>query len=399
MIVLLVLLLLAAFLFLSAFNTAGFGGSQTKDIQELSHHTVGNYEVTILKADDSGALDAWLKSNSLKGLDADAKKIVDEYIANKWVFAVACLRRDISGTSTPQPIAATFPVKSPVYPMKLTSLTGSETYVELFVVADGTASAQGFETIASDTYKKVDTPDNTSYAYASYYKGDDTGLIIGSSDACGYLWQGCIVTTLTSRLASEQMKNDVAISLKPVTPIHAHYFSPKAVRDISLAVGTWGGLLVLIAITFACYRRRKPRKKEILAIMIMGGLVLLAAALTYSMLPTINVQKVDPNIQWLRFRNQRDLVTAAFILSHDGLLRSDMTDAELAKFPEIIQKEKVLPEDLLVNPYDGEKIRMERSPGNFWFRRTENTLYFCLYDKYGREMCYELAAEKEPADQ
>lgn len=111
-----------------------------------STQRVGEYDATVLRADDPGALDTWLTTNGLTGLDATDRPVVADYIARKWCFVVSRFRKD-AATVTPHPIRATFPAQRPVYPMKLTGTAGSETRVELFVIAASIATPAWLPTI------------------------------------------------------------------------------------------------------------------------------------------------------------------------------------------------------------------------------------------------------------
>jgi len=67
-----------------------------------------------------------------------------------------------------------------------------------------------------------------------------------------------------------------------------------------------------------------------------------------------------------------------------------MSAEEIAEFPKKAVELKLIEpeyaEDLLTNPFTGQPVRYERSPGNFSTRRVGDEIYFCLYDRYGREV-------------
>jgi hypothetical protein len=76
-------------------------------------------------------------------------------------------------------------------------------------------------------------------------------------------------------------------------------------------------------------------------------------------------------------------------MAFDGILHSNMTVAEQETFPRKAVELKYLNEDgednWLINPFTGAPMRLERSPGNYAFRRVGDETYFCLYDEFGIE--------------
>ena len=369
---------------------AGLDGPMVVGITELSSQRVGNYDVTVLKADDSDALSGWLAGNSLKSLDAKAKSVVDDYISRKWCFVVARLRRDEGGPATPHPIAATFPVKSPVYPMKMTSLAGSDTRVELFVIAGKSVAAKGFQCVASDMYHQKTSRYNSIGENAPFYKGKSKGLIIGSPDAGEFMWPGCVVTKLTADLSPEQMDHDIAINLQNFAPYRQHLYSPRARGEIVLFICLWGGLFVMLSMAAAFDKMRKPKRWELITIVVLIGVILAGSLIVHAALPVTEVRTgrgLHPINMYIHAANLESTVQR---LVSEGLLHSGMSPAELARFPEIAEKKEYLSGWWLKNPLTGENIRYERSPGNFASRKVEGKTYFCIYDEHGREIRIEL---------
>lgn len=377
-------------LFLGTLGSGGLDGSSIEGVTELSRQRVGNYDVSVLKADDSDALSRWLAGNSLKPLDAKAKIVVDDYISRKWCFAVARLRRSEGGPATPHPIAATFLAASPVYPMKMTSLAGSETHVELFVVAGKNAAAEGFECVASDMYQQETGGYDSIGETAPFYRGESTGLIIGSPDAGEFLWPGCIVTKLTADLSPQQMDHDIAINLQNFAPYRQHLYSARARREIVSMILLGGTVAVLLALGATFNKMRKPKRWELVTIIVLVGVILLGSAITYAALPVTEVRTdrgLHPIYMHIHVANLENAVQR---LVSEGLLHSGMGPAELAEFPEIVEENKYLDERWLQNPLTGEEIRYERIQGNFASRKVVDKTYLCIYDEHGREIRVEL---------
>ena len=190
-------------------------------VTELQSQRVGSYQACVLKIADGQALSAWLKANDLKDLDGPETKVVNDYAVKGWCFVVARLRNEGGGTLTPHPLAATFSTARPIYPMRLTALAGSTTHVELFVVADQQASAQGLDCVAADTFK----PHESYKPFQPVYRSLDGELTIGSPDVAEHLWPGCVVTKLTADLKPELMAQDLSLSLGQLKPFRQHFYS------------------------------------------------------------------------------------------------------------------------------------------------------------------------------
>ncbi len=121
----------------------GVGG-----VTEVSRQLVGEFEVTVVESEEPDALVKWLKERRFE-VSAAAEKVIGAYVADGWVFAAAKMRRDAStkvdGLLTPHPLVFKFPVKAPVYPMRLTGVeNGGPLKVDLYVLADSRAEAPGF---------------------------------------------------------------------------------------------------------------------------------------------------------------------------------------------------------------------------------------------------------------
>ena len=379
---------------ISTQSTTAEGGLEIKGITQLSQQRLGNYDVAVLKADDSDALSQWLKSNSLMPLDAKGKNVVDDYISRKWCFVVARLHRESGGLAAAHPIAVTFPTTSPVYPMKMTSLAGSDTHVELFIISDRSAAADGFQCVASDSYQQTIFK-KSYYDVATGYISESKGFTIGSPAAGEFMWPGCVVTKLTADLSPRQMDHDIAINLTDFSPYQQHLYSVLARWDIVLSIGLWGALAVILALAAAFNKMRKPRRWELPAIAGLAGLALVALVVVHTTLPVIPVGFDREHGRFFRYMHTDNLLDAAEHLAKEGSLHSGMTPAKFAAFPTLLAKSEYYSHTNITNPFSGEKIRYERSPGNFSSRKIGDKTFFCIYDQDGAEKRIELP-DKQP---
>jgi hypothetical protein len=152
---------------------SGEDGIDILDAQE-----VGSFGLVVLQADDAKALDQWLTENGFAGLNTKENQIVSDYIKEGWCFVAAKLKRNSEGYTEPHPLAMTFEVEKPVYPMRLTAAAESDVYLEIFVIADNYARSL-FMTVEN------------AYRY-SYNPDARRGLPgfgrIGHPDAGKYMW-------------------------------------------------------------------------------------------------------------------------------------------------------------------------------------------------------------------
>lgn len=235
---------MAAFSFLTFLPwTLDYKG-ESAGVQSLSYGVtleqevqIGNYDVSVLDVTSSDSLNSWLEDNGFQHVPEDGRAIVADYIDNGWRFVAAKLSRSGGGYGRPHPIEVTFPSDAPIYPMRLTALSGSELYLELMVIADERAGHPLLETDISDQFALGEaasfdssemwylTKDAMSYISEdekpSLYTGS-FGSKIGHPGAVSRMWDGCTVTKLTGTLSPTDMSEDFEIALS----------SPKRHRDV-----------------------------------------------------------------------------------------------------------------------------------------------------------------------
>lgn len=386
---------------LPSLSTAGSAGAVGVGVEVKAFERVGNYEVSVLRVRDARVLSSWLEENGFQPLDAKAVEVAEDYIARKWCFVVARLVREVGGAANPHPISATFPVESPVYPMKMTGLAGSNTRVELFVIAEQTASAERFHRVASDMFGLRSASGSDNLTYAPCYVALETDLVIGNPDAGELLWGGCVVTHLSADLTPRQMSRDVELTLVETKPHRDVVFSARGRRELVRTV-LLSGVIGLLLLSAALFRgRRFYRWWKLKVLMVLAALVLVSAGVVYVAVPVVPVRagrELSSILMWVR---RQRLTSAIPLLAREGRLHAGMTDNELSRFPEMIEKLSVPgpPHELHVNPFSGERMHMERTPGNFSVRRQDATTWLCLYDADCRETRIRLPWPPKPGEQ
>ncbi len=362
-------------LFLSAFTLsarlcASPGGSDhLPGIDIRQEVDVGDYRVTVLKADDAKTLDAWLVSNGLAGLQPEARAIVDGYIRDRWCFSVAVLKRNAGGSSIPHPLQMTFRTVEPVYPMRLTALARSTPFFELFIMADGKASHPVLETEFCDRYVPSGTGDEAKSRGVTYAQD------LGHPRLTPLMWDGCVLTKLSGRLTPAQMGEDLIFGQMPFSPSRRMLFAQGAVGQLSVAIIFGGMTLGLLGcLLWWGYSRR--------ILLWTTGLSLALALGVRAFWPSTEVTLTH------RFRMQSylrglQLIVEEF-LGQSGPRRLD---------PVAIAAE--VEASRLKNPYTGEPPRIEDSPGNFRIWQEEGKIVAAVYDGIGRERRVQVSLGQE----
>jgi hypothetical protein len=109
-------------------------------VEVIGAEQVGIYDIQVVKADQGGDLIQWLNQNHFRFYEEDMQ-VFDEYLRRGWCFVVA--RIDPSGRTGGQvvseglaaPLVMRFQAETPVYPLALTSTSGHETEVLLYILS------------------------------------------------------------------------------------------------------------------------------------------------------------------------------------------------------------------------------------------------------------------------
>jgi hypothetical protein len=110
-------------------------------VEVVKVEQVGIYDVQVTKAHQAQGLIEWLNQNHLQ-FDEDDTQIFDEYVRRGWCFVVARIdpssgtgEQGVSG-GLAAPLIMRFPAEAPVYPLLLTSTSGHETQVQLYLLSE-----------------------------------------------------------------------------------------------------------------------------------------------------------------------------------------------------------------------------------------------------------------------
>jgi hypothetical protein len=210
-------------LFAQSLGTRSQGTAAT-DILGIRIHDerqVGSYELAVLEAESSQALDGWLEDNGFTGLSEEDEKIVSDYIQAQWCLVAAKLCRQGNGYSRPHPLSRSFPSDKLVYPMRLTSTVGSNVYLELYVIADEHATCDMLTLEVSDSYRfrKERKVSFSGRIVPSDFAGKTHRQNIGHTDVAKFMSDGCVVSKLCGKLKPKQMCEDIVLQLKTGEPL------------------------------------------------------------------------------------------------------------------------------------------------------------------------------------
>jgi uncharacterized protein DUF2330 len=367
--------------------------SDINGIKTLDSGIAGNYEFSILEADNSKALDKWLKMNELHTFLYNEKDLVDEYISEKWVFAVARIKRnEKQKIAAPHPISFKFKTDKAVYPMRLTGLSSKLPYLYLYIISDEKAVVKGYTNMFSDTLKynkgvywSLDdeewktSPDKDGPAVDGVWRSVNyKDCWIAHPAFQPLLYEGCFLTVLSAKVDKFHVKNDAYIKFSGKKPERLSLHREDMIVKLSYL---WSIILILSA--FLIYlihwdtsgRRWKiPWRIYPLAIV----LIIIISPIFRSLYTSAeDWDMVSNGVDYYVYRD--DLFGISFYTNKDIKDSSQMAEKELEDF--IInnssQHEKT-------NPYTEKKIIKEDSPGNFTLRKNEKGEWILtMYDLNG----------------
>ena len=118
--------------------------------------TVGKFDTAILSAKDPSALLNWLDENNFY-FPENGKPALDFYVNKKWYFVAMKVINTEKGESL-HPVEFIFKTDKPVYPMKMTSIEGGTSKVNLYVFADREMGSDGLFRIWKGKSKELNMP-------------------------------------------------------------------------------------------------------------------------------------------------------------------------------------------------------------------------------------------------
>lgn len=345
---------------------AGPGFSSRLDplVKIKDREVVGSYEIFMLEARDSFQLNLWLDNNGLSQFQPKAAKLIDDYIEQGWYFVVAKLNTKSDGVATPHPVLLEFESSRPVYPMKLTALSGSSIYLELYLVGDLELVPINYD-IEKEYCNFFDlekipasktAPELLGINLYEARKIFDRFTEIAHADASLVMWNACVLTKLAGTVASEDMKEDMFFEYKQAVPYQQTLYSPQAKLRKAYTSTLW--VAVIGAIILAVFYRilRKRWKWPGMGLVWLLLLILCATGFAYTY---ISLDGTTDFYIEEEFRSY-DPEYSPFFLFH----LPENTASSGEEYIEIVNRFGIH------NPITNEPIILEDSPGNLVWEKS-----------------------------
>jgi hypothetical protein len=358
-------------------GVADIPGVKVFDIQEI-----GSYELAVLEAENSEALNNWLESNGFAGLSEDDRAIISDYIIDGWCFVAAKLRREEDGYSRPHPLLMSFATDAPIYPVRLTATMGSDVYLELFVIADRRAICEKLTLEVSDKYilQRERISSYSGIVSLAALVSNSFGQEIGHPAAQEHMWDGCVLSKLSGTLKPKQMMEDLALHLKSGEAYRKQYYSHHGARDTGLtfSLGLWSVTLIVLTALFFRERHKGTRRLVFLSHVVGPALVfsLLTWALVYAMLPKVDIRKAPHRFYDQITRKKRTIEISILAEEHNHF--AGMSKDEIGKLLDDYYVSKSL-----TNGFTGEPIKHEDSPGNYILLEDDRGIVWRTYSLEG----------------
>lgn len=335
--------------------------------------TIGSYDVVTLKAEKAEDLRAWLTENGFSELPGNGDAIVAGYLAEGWRFVAAKLRRDGTGVVAPHPLTLVFPAQRPIYPLRLTALSTSDVYLELFVVSnEGVSSKLLTRECCTGPLRKWGDADDQYWASELPGSMQHPGL---RND----LWEKAAITMLAGTVRTQDMKADIVFDLAPTKPFRQVLYA----KDAAVYLATTAGLRVWIAVLLAGtlvalpWTRRAPKRRWAALLALIGagmGSADATAAVRYALLPVTDTVETPyaPTPSVLRPVDELRGIAEA----HGGFQGASLD--EIARV-----YEDYFAYTVCVNPYTGGHVELNDAPGNVTVDHDALSVTVRTYDDFG----------------
>ena len=130
-----------------SYGVAGIDSAEKTEppVKVIEIKTVGTYEIAVLAAKDTGALEKWLEANHFS-FPTNATAVIDSYVQRQWYFVVAKVNLEqgalgliSSALKLPagelNPLQISFTSEHCVYPLKISSANGTPSEIQVYVLS------------------------------------------------------------------------------------------------------------------------------------------------------------------------------------------------------------------------------------------------------------------------
>ena len=362
----------------------------------------GAYDISVLSAKKAEDLDDWLDENDFTSLPQTAAQTIADYIRKGWVFAAIKLVRDEAGSNSPHPVTMVFKAKEPVYPLKLTAVSGGSTAFELFVVTDEKVSCDLLAEEFCDRFKLVNEgrDSNEDYETRASYQGAETGAKVGHPVICSMMWDDCILTKFSGAIRAAQMTDDLYFPTRSFRAHQRHLYTLAGARETSLMfmAALMGAALFISMIVWENRIREAQAQAWQFGKVILASLVLSApcALILFIALPKLPASEVQVS-NWLRNSRHpmmlRIEIECLFAEHPDLTARTERQIADYLQANVVLARRKARPDgSKAVNQITGGEIQVEDTPGNFTVEKAATNIAIRIYDQTGRPLIWNFPA-------
>lgn len=265
----------------TAIGTARSGVVTALGVEVRERSRVGVYDTAVLKADRASDLLAWLDASGFAA-PAGSAEVMQRYLDRGWVFAAARVAADVRADPAaelhPHPLAFRFRTDQPVYPMALTAIGNTPIRLDLFVFADGSASADAMR--AASSRLVVHAPSTDPMDVQSRTASGETR--VGHAGLTRLAAGKPHVTHLTADLAPDEQREDIAIEIGSFRAHGERLYRPGSGSMHGLMVGSVTVAAMLVALAVARVRQNIERRAGSLlsgvAVLLAGGVGIITGA-------------------------------------------------------------------------------------------------------------------------
>lgn len=253
---LIILGIVALSIMMPSLGTAGRRGAGG-GLTVTRHVQVGSYDVAVLRGSSATPVQQWLTDNGFTS-PAMSLAALERYAQDGWCFVVARINTTATTTLSPHPLQLVFPAARMIYPMALTGVGLDRLQLDLYVIADYTATSPHLDTVSSDTYHRdidrdnpfLDTHIETRFEVRAgrRFSATTARLSIGHPAVTGLMWPGCTLTHLRGQLMAEQMVEDLLIGGRLTRREHRTYYTPAAAQALAISVALSLASLILLPV-------------------------------------------------------------------------------------------------------------------------------------------------------
>ena len=216
------------------FGLIGYMGAEERGqavagVEVVSFQHAGVFDSTTIRGANSRAVLEWLNKNGYD-FPQSIEPVVSRYVQDNWVFVASKARRENAqaGPTALHPLAFKFAAHTPVYPLKLTSVSEGRCAIDLYVFGRQRASARLFQAVRCDQVA------------ANWQPGQDirwkSWLIISDPEVLQLIGHSTVGTKLTAHLSPAQMDSDAEIKESGFGTKGAWAFSPSGATTVAANV-------------------------------------------------------------------------------------------------------------------------------------------------------------------